>query len=563
MGRNRRKKFSCDFETTTDPLDCRVWGYGVMEIGNHANYHIDNSIEKFMKWAEKQNGDLFFHNLKFDGSFIVNWLLKNGYEFSDSGLPKTFNAIISSMGQWYMIDICYGYKGNRKLRTVMYDSLKKLPFSVERIGNAFNLATLKIDVTQEFYNRPRPVGHVITGEEYEYIKHDIKVIAEALEIQFKQGLESMTIGSDSLKGYKAIINPKYYDKLFPTFSLALDSELRLAYRGGFTWLNKKYAGKDVGKGIVFDVNSLYPSVMYNEFLPYGKPINYYGAYKEDEDYPLYIQHIQCEFIVKENRIPTIQIKNKAQQLLFKKNEYLESSKGEVVDLYVTNVDLELIKEHYDLYDLKYLEGWKFRAKKGMFNKYIERWAFVKETNTGALRELAKLMLNSLYGKFASNPNVTGKVPYLREDGSNGFYLDEDEYKDPEYTPMGVFITSYARFECISTAQSCFDRIIYCDTDSIHLVGTEIPVSLKDKIDKTKMGYWDHEATYDNARYVKQKTYILKTGDDLKVTCAGMSDRVKKKVTWDNFHIGFRSFGNLRGKQVSGGMVLNDSEFSLN
>src|SRR5699024_5330284 len=115
----------------------------------------------------------------------------------------------------------------------------KLPFSVDRIGQAFNLDTLKIDVDQEFYERHRPVGHKITDEEYGYIKHDIKVIAEALEIQFRQGLEKMTIGSDALNGYKTIVNPKYYEKLFPTCSIELDSELRLAYRGGFTWLNKR------------------------------------------------------------------------------------------------------------------------------------------------------------------------------------------------------------------------------------------------------------------------------------------------------------------------------------
>lgn len=563
MGRKRaRKKFSCDFETTTLEDDCRVWGYGVMEINNHGNYHIGNNIDDFMNWCEKGNHDLYFHNLRFDGSFIVNWLLKNGYEYSDSGLPKTFDAIISNMGQWYAIDICYGYRGKTKLHTKIFDSLKKLPFSVEVIGKAFNLATLKIDVNEAWYKRFRPVGHKITDEEYEYIKHDIKVVAEALEIQFKQGLDAMTIGSDSLKGYKNIISRKTYDKLFPTFSLGLDSELRLAYRGGFTWVNEKFQGKDLGAGIVFDVNSLYPSVMYNDLLPYGKPISYTGEYKKDDDYPLYIQHIRCEFVIKKDRIPTIQIKHKNQRINFKKNEYLKSSKGEVVDLYVTNVDLELMLEHYELYDLEYLEGWKFQGRSGMFNKYIDRWSFVKNTEKGALRELAKLMLNNLYGKFATNPDVTGKVPYLREDGSLGFYLGDQEYKDPEYTPMGVFITSYAREITISTAQSVFDRIIYCDTDSIHLVGTEIPEQLKGIIDPLEMGKWDHEATFEKARYLKQKTYVYIIDGKLSVTCAGMSDRVKEKVTWENFQLGFSASGNLKGKQVSGGIVLNDSDFSL-
>ena len=559
MSRHKRKKFACDFETTTDPNDCRVWGYGVMEIGNESNYEIDNSIDKFMKWCENVHADLYFHNLKFDGSFIVSWLLNNGWEHNDSGLPKTFDTVISNMGQWYKITICYGYKGKRKLHTTIYDSLKKLPFSVDRIGKAFNLTTKKIDVPQEFYIRYRPVDHQITDEEYQYILHDIKVIAGALQTQFEQGLTNMTAGSDSLSGYKNSISRKYYNKLFPTFSIELDKNLRLAYKGGFTWLNKKYQGKDIDGGIVFDVNSLYPAMMYYKELPFGEPIPYQGEYQYDKQFPLYIQHIRCEFTLKDDKIPTIQIKR---DLRFNGNEYLESSKEHRVDLYVTNVDLELIKEHYDLYNLEYVQGWKFRSKKEMFKKFIDRWTYVKVNNKGAIRELAKLMLNSLYGKFATNPDVTKRIPYLKEDGSLGFQMGDEEFKDPEYTPMGAFITAYARHETISTAQLCYDRIIYCDTDSVHLVGTEIPEILKDRIDPNKMGYWDFETKFEKGRYLRQKTYGHVIDGEFKVTCSGMSDEVKKNVTWDNFHIGFSSYGSLRGKQVAGGVVLVDREFSI-
>ena len=57
------------------------------------------------------------------------------------------------------------------------------------------------------------------------------------------------------------------------------------------------------------INSLYPSVMYDEFLPYGDPVFFEGEYERDDYYPLYIQRISCTFKIKENKIPTIQIKN--------------------------------------------------------------------------------------------------------------------------------------------------------------------------------------------------------------------------------------------------------------
>lgn len=573
-----RKRFSCDFETTTKLNDCRVWAYGYMEIGNNANYKIGNSLDEFMRWVEKEQADLYFHNLKFDGEFIVNWLLKRGFKHDKSGKKGTFSSVISSMGQWYIIDICYGYKGKHKQHAVIYDSLKKLPFPVKQIAKDFGLKTLKGDID---YHLERPEGWIITKEEEEYIYNDIAIIAQALHIQFKQGLDRITNGSDSLKGFKNTISSKLFDKHFPVLSLEMDANIRLSYRGGFTWLNEKYSGLELGEGEVFDVNSLYPSVMYTKALPYGMPIYYDGKYEKDEEYPLYIQHVRCEFQLKKGAIPTIQIKK---NLRFKQNEYLKHSGGEVTDLYVTNVDWELINEHYEVYEVEYVSGWKFKSKVGLFNNFIDKWTLIKTTSEGAIKLLAKLMLNSLYGKFASNPDVTGKIPYLKEDGSCGYRVGESEYKDPVYTPMGVFITSYARELTIRTAQKCYDRIIYCDTDSIHLLGRGVPDEIADLVDPKRLGYWAHESTFKRGKYIRQKTYahdeyakevekdgVKKmvecppeeaTGVKFVVKCAGMPDKVKEKVTFENFEVGFTSGGKLAPKHVNGGVVLVDTDFTI-
>lgn len=572
-----RKKFSCDFETTTDPNDCRVWAYGWMEIGNRKNYKIGNSLDEFMLWCEKTQADLYFHNLRFDGSFILNWLYNNGFEYDEDGTPGTFKCVISGMGQWYMIDICYGYKGRRKLHTVIYDSFKKLPFKVKEIAKSFKLEIRKGELDYDAY---RPPGHEITDDEAAYIKNDIEIVATALEIQFNQGLDRMTNGSDSLKGFKSIISTNRFKNLFPILSFELDKELRKAYRGGFTWLNERFEEKEIGEGIVMDVNSQYPAQMYTKPLPYGLPIYYKGKYEKDENYPLYIQHITCEFEIKEKKIPTIQIKK---NIHFRANDYLKNSKNEIVDLYVTNVDLELIQEHYNLYNLKFIEGWKFQAATGIFNEFIDKWMYVKTHEKGAKRVLAKLMLNSLYGKFATNPDVTGKIPYLKEDGSLGFRVGEETYRDPVYTPMGVFITSWARYNTITTAQKCYDRIIYCDTDSIHLTGLEIPIVIKDIVDDDKLGYWAHEGTFKRAKYLRQKTYLQelyakeeeKDGEikvvtcnkaeattlKKKVACAGMQDHIKETVTFENFKKGFYAT-RLIPKQVKGGVVLVDTPYEI-
>lgn len=594
MGK-RRIKFACDLEATTDPFDCRVWAWGYMEIGNIEKYRIGTDFDEFMTWLIQSNADLFFHNIKYDGSFIINWLLRNGFKHSRNKEPGTFDTIIvDKMGVWYNIDITMGYRGKTRIHTNIFDSLKKLPFKIKEIAKSFHLPILKGEID---YDKPRPVGYQPTKEEISYIKNDLEILARALDIQFKQDLTRMTIGSDALGNFKAIINKKTFDKLFPVVTPDLNENFRLAYKGGFTWLNPRFKEKDIDEGMVFDVNSLYPSQMYSRPLPYGLPIYFKGEYQHDPDYPLYIIHVKCDFKLKEGKIPTIQIKGNP---AFKENEYLTSSNYEYPDLYLTNVDWELMQEHYELYDVDVIEGWKFKSKTGLFKQYIDKWTYLKNNSEGAIRQIAKLMLNNLYGKFATNPDSTRKEPYLKEDQSLGFRKGEKEIRDPVYTPMGAFITAWARYTTITTAQKCYDRIIYCDTDSIHITGTEVPEAIKNLVHPKKLGYWAWEYTFKRARYLRQKTYIndiyvkriVKDGEikwvpcepnesektQLIVKCAGMPEQVKKHVTWENFHVGFTygydpitGEGNpahlkdskLIPKQVPGGVVLMPTIFTIN
>ena len=118
--------------------------------------------------------------------------------------------------------------------------------------------------------------------------------------------------------------------------------------------------------------------MYEKMLPFGEPIFYEGEYKEDNIYNLYIQMITCSFEIKKNKIPTIQLKK---NFNFKANEYLESSKGEIVCLVLTNIDLKLFLEQYNVENLEYISGWKFRSLNGIFKSYIDKWIARKNEGT--------------------------------------------------------------------------------------------------------------------------------------------------------------------------------------
>jgi len=196
--------YVADFETLKEKDgSTRIWAWGFSEIGNVENFQHGTTMESFIEWCYKgDNKIVYFHNLKFDGEFIFHWLLSNGFQYSTEKLSKTFNCIVSSQGQFYEIEIIFEKKNKKYRKVTIYDSYKKLPFTVKKIGKDFKLPIQKVDEPQEFYERYRPIGHDLTDEELFYLKMDVQVVAMALGIQFEQELVKMTIGGDALSSFK-------------------------------------------------------------------------------------------------------------------------------------------------------------------------------------------------------------------------------------------------------------------------------------------------------------------------------------------------------------------------
>lgn len=535
-------------------------------------------IDSFINYCSliNESSSFYFHNLKFDGEFIIHYLLTHGFvHVNEKKLGvNQFSTIISDLNVFYCIKV----KFKEEVIISFFDSLKLLNFSVEEVTKAFNLSIKKLEID---YKAKREKGHKITDEEKEYLKHDVMIMSLALEKMFEMKITRMTIASNAMNFFKDTISKKRFEEWFkpPLY----DKDLRQAYKGGFTYLNEIYRGKEVKEGIVLDVNSLYPSVMYYSPMPYGEGIYFDGKYVPDKLYNLYIQNITCQFRIKKDMIPTIQIKN---NLSFVPTEYLSSSNGESINLTLTNVDLKLFLEHYDIYDVSYNWGWKYKSSTKIFKSYIDYWneLKVKATKEGnkPLRTIAKLMLNSLYGKFAASPEGRSKIPYL-DNNIVKYKLSELEERTAYYLPISIFITSWARDKTIRSAQAVYHRFIYADTDSLHLEGTDIPENLL--ISDTELGKWKIESTFKRGKYLRQKCYIedvvtpvdeiekfkkenpeclhLVSKDSIiNIVCAGMSKGCYKNVTWENFDYGSVFDGKLGVKHTDGGIVLVDTTFTI-
>lgn len=660
----------CDFETTVYKGQeyTEVWASASVELYTE-DVQIFHSIDEQFNYFLEQGCNIiaYYHNLKFDGSFWLSYLLidkhfKQAYDktgeaentvvwkkdkFMDN---NSFKYSISDKGMWYTIII----KVNNHFIEIR-DSLKLLPFSVKRIGNNFGTKHKKLDMD---YEGLRYAGCPITDKEKEYIANDVLVVKEALEIMFNQGHNNLTIGSCCLEEYKEICKTSTklqleYKEMFPDmYDIDIDfmtykyltagDYIRRSYRGGWCYLVKGKENKVCGYGTTADVNSLYPSMMSSESgnrYPVGKPKFWTGNFIPDralQNNMYYFVRIKTRFYIKENKLPFIQIKS---SWLYKGTEALETSdiydpttdkyyafykdndgvlRDTRVELTLTMTDYQLLKDHYELVDFEILDGCYFYSQMGIFDEYIEKYKKIKMESKGALRELAKLFLNNLYGKMASSKDSSFKLAYIKEDKTIGFLPVAEANKKAGYIPVGSAITSYARNFTIRAAQKNYygkDKpgFIYADTDSIHC--DLKPEEIKGiKVDDKNFCCWKLESCWDKAIFTRQKTYIEHVvAENCKpievpynnIKCAGMPQRCKdlfqlsldgtahedgytdestnnhkdwtpeeleflferdthKPIVrdFDDFKVGLKVPGKLRPKRIRGGILLVDTSYEM-
>lgn len=637
-----------DFETTTtgskDQTETAVWSACSIDlIGDNDpdKAVIQGSIEDYFSYieerAKRENLCIYFHNLKFDGSFIMSYLLSSDIwrpsevfdKLDRDGGNYTYIYNISDKGLWYTIDLkVHGHYIEFR------DSLKLLPFTLAQIADSFKTEHKKLDMK---YTGDRYPNCEITDKEKEYIINDVLVLKEALNIMFSEGHTKLTIGSCCLSEFKKLYDKEDYSLFFPDLSkvelkdargydenhnygdvVTVDDYIRKSYHGGWCYVRPDRAGKVYKKGLTADVNSLYPSMMHSDSgnrFPVGLPFFFTGNIPEKVtkagDHYYYFVRFMCSFELKEGYLPTVQIKTSP---FYPAREWLESSDirdkdGRVCEgrptLTMTKTDFELFKEHYNITHLKILDGCYFYTEIGLFDEYIDHYAEIKMNSKGAKRTLAKLFLNNLYGKFATNPLNNGKVCELDPDtGALIMHNRKGELKDAAYIPIGSAITAYSRRFTITAAQKNYEYFCYADTDSIHCICdysdlTGVPEH------PTAFNHWEYEAGWDYAIFVRAKTYVEHVIEADKVPlppekvhynlkCAGMSDKckdifiasctqdkdlidkikssenyteeigdyIKAGHKFTDFKVGLKVVGALKAKRVRGGTVLIPQDYVM-
>lgn len=641
-----------------------------------------STVEKFFRWVNKLDGNnmFYFHNLGYDCWCIIDYLVKHGYkqvitvrdydsiqnacllrktnflemdiidasdiEIKKNLQPGDFSVSVSGEGQWYILRI--KLKHSRKMLEIR-DSLKILPFSLNYIASKKGLDTkYKKLVGGIDYHKKREPGYKISNQERKYIENDVLVLSEAinkvrhLEVNGTEIdlTDRLTIGSACMKMFITMLGHGNYkngkerfDILFPALSPEEDQFCRDSYTGAFCCNFTDGGIIDPDEKIyIFDVTSLYPYSMHSNTIPtnicddfdftdHKYPIKkpyvvkpeLFEKYQRQEN-TTYIVNFDCDAQVKDKKIPWLQFHDSR----WIDKEYVSDTHG-IVNLTMTEPTFELFKETYDIKYFKVRKLLVFEAIRGIFDEYIDYFFELKaKAKSKVIRLIAKLFLNNLYGKFATNPR--GSMAYITTKDGVCTSASAPILKPGGYIPVGSFITAYARAYTIRCGNDNIDKILYCDTDSWHMKGLPNGWELIDgKIvqvapspmycDDYILGAWKLEGVAKKGRYVRQKTYVewlLKldeymilneeVNDKLDIKACGCPDPVKERLmyhvepwvdldvqlytidgeltevvtnkprTWDDvmnrFTFGLCETGKSMKRRVEGGAILVPGKFEI-
>lgn len=430
----------------------------------------------------------------------------------------------------------------------------------------YNAVHVKLSGDDFNYNTQRFPWSKLTDEELSYCVNDVVGLVEAMYNRMEAGEDTINTLPLTSTGYvrrrvKAGMRKYYRPRIV---SLQPDPELyyalRYAFRGGDTHANRYYSGLIIKDILTMDITSSYPYAQ----LAYQYPMTPFikseapWTYDEVEHSKFHYNRAFLLFI----RLKNIRLKHddwgfpyipiaKCMDHQGVVNDNGRVLRADQVDIWVTDIDLEIIHKEYD-YNIEILECWVSQYGKLpeqirtiIFDLFKEK-SQLKGVEGEELRySLTKSMLNSVYGLTAQD---VGKVNFKFD----GYMIDvdmersiEDILNHAKKNPYmayqwGVWCTAYARRRLhmgLWHVVASGAEPVYIDTDSIKYTGDVDwdPVNAECyKLDytaetvtgkKTTLGTFVFDSSADEfvTFGAKKYAYTDKKGK-LHITIAGVSKR---------------------------------------
>jgi len=531
-----------------------------MFIIDYKNIKNSNDLIKAMFERLFQNDvngyTLYVHNLgRFDGIFLIKELAKLKYKISalwnDNALLK-----IKVLDQ------------ESKQSITILDSINLLPKSLDKLLQKFNCSVQKGVFPHLFVNQNNLnyIGEKpefkyynvskISEEEYnninkdwnlkeecfKYLNKDIEGLFEIInnvsEYYFKEYqfniTNIMTLASLSLGifGINFFDNEKYSIKMIKG---PLEKYIRESYYGGNVGAYANESKGIVGKGYHYDINSQYPASMLNK-MPIGNPV-----FSTNSNLKYYSGFVYA------NITPPTEDKLKNLYIQYRDEKGKVSCPRSNFIRWIDSIELQSAIK--DGYKAKIICGITFPDSdkvdsENLFKKYVEHFYNKKlKAKDEIEREIAKLSLNSIYGKFgqkeiesririldSSEANKLIKkyhYSYLSEIG-NGLvlmkysarlnekirrlYTEEKEELDKNFISKkrGIIsavqissrISALARVSINKYKNIVGNKLYYTDTDSL-ILENKLPSNLIGP----ELGKWKLEGELIKGIFVRPKLYI--------------------------------------------------------
>lgn len=566
--------FDIDKKTGEKIYYQRVWLAGYKNLKTMESKYF-TTLDDFMKdilgrKKGNSNREYGFHNLKFDGSFIVPWLLKNGYTVShDKPGEKEFSVLVDNRNNWYSITI----QVTKKRKVTIWDTQKLFPTALEYLPDIYGTPTKKVKEDESFYTKKRPLGYEPDERDLHYFENDLQVPAEVLNrhielfgLRFKK-----TQASQSFYNFEQTF--KNWRWRFRPLSTEVDNAIRKAYWGGISYVPPDKVQKDFYNILVYDINSSYPHKAAECKLPYGHTLSEYGEDKHPDMSKFWVAEALVEFKLKPHCIPCIPAKAITEGRPIDADKWVDNSHG-IVRMVFSNIDYETIQMSYDFTVVRWMWSihWAWKRHKEIANFVhknnnikVKYGKLAKETTDPekkieymTMRNRAKIDNNSFYGKFGEEVVKIGKTPYLENvDGKEvvrwkADRVDEQSEYNRKFLPVAIAITAWGRRQLVQLANKLGEHFLYCDTDSVHFLKTgeyiikESAEKGEIEVDDLKLGAWSFEGEYKRGRYLRSKCYMEETTDgEIEATVAGLpadphTGQFSKKrscLNWENFWIG--------------------------
>lgn len=487
--------FIADFETITENTKYfqenqrtgLTYGY-FKHICLDGVEHEFNTMEGFFEGLSTQfpyrKMKVYFHNLSFDGVFILDWLGNNGYTLNEMlDKPKTFSVFRTTGSKIYQIKV----KTQDKL-IVFLCSKMLLSSSVKALGKCVNIDKYQSESqeTEEFYNvEPNNNLEQFIKDNQDYVlycKRDVEIVRlslldffesiadmcdifNATEDEKKNVLESPTISQISLQ--MQILAAKQHG--INKWELYIDHPVQrlimdVFTNGGLTIANEEYRTKNIKdiEGHIIDLKSAYPAVMAGP-LPYGKmyfeepqpeyvpPCWECDCDERDHNFCEKFQGTNCndmndkyleeyekygyctfydvfyeEIKPKNHRIPLL--KNWTPTNPSEPNYFLEATNYHT---YLLKEEMEVLEQLYEFKGKKILDSFYFRLKPYLtdfVSKGFELKEKYKAEGNLAKSHTYKILLNSAYGIHAKRTDFKTVKEYkgeVWEDKKKKYKLSEN------------------------------------------------------------------------------------------------------------------------------------------